>query len=92
MKKRHRNTWTICDCSSTNLLYSLTNSDLRVDRLHSDYYIIFLEGTEVFVEESINEDDISWVNGWLHGGSVCIAESDYVSLGEEVGGDDGNDA
>ena len=92
VKRRDANPGTIWNSTTSNFFNSFTYGDFRVDRLHGYHNIVFFKRIEVLVEESINEDDISRVNGGFHGCSIGVAESDYVSFCEEVGGDDWDDA
>ena len=68
MKRGHFDSRAIFDGTSTNLLNSLADGDLGVDWLYSDNDVVFFERIEVFVEKSINENDISRVNCRLHRG------------------------
>jgi len=87
VKRRHFYSWTRFNCTALYFLDPFTYGDFRVDWLHRYDNIVFFERIEVLVEKSINEDDISRMDGGLHGGPIGIAEGDEVSFCQEVGGD-----
>lgn len=78
--------------STSYFNYSFANGHLRINRLNSNYYIIFFERDEPPKRKAVDDDDVSGFNGGLHGDSICTAHRDYILLDNAKGRDDWDDS
>jgi hypothetical protein len=73
--------------SSSDFNYSLANAHLGVNRLNSNYYIIFPERNEPPIGKAVDDDYVSRFYGGLHGYSICAAHRDDILFDNVVGCD-----